>query len=491
MVGWEPDLLITRIPMKKRLISGKLPFQKVLKLFLLILWIPFTWSPIIIKPLSPMPADRSQKASLCGKLIFLDDIKTGAKLIGLLPCGEGKPYIFNKRPDELFNYYRLNNVVIVKDKNMQVRTKDYGEIYTFIIKFEDYIAINSCGECSGFTYTATPKYIETILSCSQRILNQTFNEFKNELTEIEFESTITALEDETFQSSVEEKCGMSDTCLENEFLLFLGNELGKLFYKHSLPLQQVIHFLKKLVVDPENVQSCMPVIKNIGHLVIGLNQQGYPIEVLEVTSPASPRMTNAQGKQTGVLDDGRVVEEISDTQVVVSSWSITVFSPSNITTTILVAGTGFGSVDIMAIHNNGEEVQHAHFKGMLFTQSTRSNLETVGPHPILKVDAIGNGNVEARNPDSFDVYPLINEWWINPSATITMTPYRDTASSTPTAILTSSPTPIPTTKPTSTNVVEQLEEPSPFPPCLSIAGIIFLSLAVVIQRRSRLLHQRY
>jgi len=471
--------------MKDMMYLMKSRLQKGIKLLFLIIWLPFTMAPKFNKPFGPLPADRTLKSTLCGRLIFLDDIKTGAKLIGLLPCGEGGPYIFNKRPDELHNFYRFHNVVIAKNKNAQIQTSNYGVIYTYIVKFEDYIAITSCGECSGFTSTATPKYRETMIRCSQWIFDKSFNEFDSDIPELEAESIYSTLKDETYLTTVEEKCGVNEDCMEKEISLWLGNELGKIFYNQSVPSQRIILLLKNLIVDPENMQICAPIARLVGYLIIGLNQQGYPINFLEVTSPAMPRLINAQSQQTGVLEDGSVTEEITGTKVVVTSWSVSILYPSNISATVQIEGVGFGSVDIQAIRNNGNEIQDARFEGLLYTQSTRSIFDFLGSQPVLKVDAIGNGNVEARNAESINVYPLIKGWLENPIPTFTITPSVASATLPPVVTQVISPTSSPTVRITSTVIDVQQKEPSlPFT-CPSIIGLIFLALAAVFQQRFR------
>ena len=113
-------------------------------------------------------------------------------------------------------------------------------------------------------------------------------------------------------------------CLQQKIAFRLGNELGELFHQRSVVLQKVIIFLKNLLVKPESMQACPSIDKMVWYLAIGLTQRGYAIELLEITSPATPFLIDVQGRQTGIQEDGSVVEEIPDSSVAVTS------VPSNI-----------------------------------------------------------------------------------------------------------------------------------------------------------------
>src|SRR3990172_13315705 len=62
----------------------------------------------------PFDQTNKNRSTLCGRLVFLEDYKTGAKMIGLIPCTESRPIIFATGPAELYDFYRFTNVVIKK-----------------------------------------------------------------------------------------------------------------------------------------------------------------------------------------------------------------------------------------------------------------------------------------------------------------------------------------------------------------------------------------
>ena len=92
---------------------------------------------------------------LCGRLVFLKDIKTDLTTIGLQPCGGGKPYIFHVGPKDLYDYYQFENVKIgVGDV---IRTAEWGNLNTYIVGFDSYRPINTCSDCGkAFVPSKTP-----------------------------------------------------------------------------------------------------------------------------------------------------------------------------------------------------------------------------------------------------------------------------------------------------------------------------------------------
>lgn len=91
-------------------------------------------------------ADQAKKMNLCGRLVFIQVLDGSITMLGLVPCGETKPYIFQQRPAEIANAYRFTNAVI-KSGN-KVQTRGYGSLTQYITGWDSYVVLNSCGECS-------------------------------------------------------------------------------------------------------------------------------------------------------------------------------------------------------------------------------------------------------------------------------------------------------------------------------------------------------
>ena len=95
-----------------------------------------------------------RKETLCGRLTFLQNTKTGENLIGLIPCGQSQPIIFSYRPSELHDYYRLHEVVI--KQGTPVYTANFGKISSYITKFSASFGIQDCNDCKIRAATWTP-----------------------------------------------------------------------------------------------------------------------------------------------------------------------------------------------------------------------------------------------------------------------------------------------------------------------------------------------
>ena len=95
-------------------------------------------------------------------------MKTGEKLIGLAPCGQTQPYIFDYRPNELHDYYRLQEVVI--KKGTPVQTLNYGVLSTYITHFSVSTAIQDCNACKITAPTWTPRPEQASLNCADWII---------------------------------------------------------------------------------------------------------------------------------------------------------------------------------------------------------------------------------------------------------------------------------------------------------------------------------
>ncbi|MDD5467957.1 MAG: hypothetical protein PHS96_09120 [Anaerolineales bacterium] len=83
---------------------------------------------------------------LCGKLVFIELKDSPIQELGLAPCGETKPLLFEVRPRELHNYYRFRNVEI--ESGMRIKTVRYGDLSKYIVGWDGYTELNSCGDCS-------------------------------------------------------------------------------------------------------------------------------------------------------------------------------------------------------------------------------------------------------------------------------------------------------------------------------------------------------
>ncbi len=89
---------------------------------------------------------------LCGELVFLEDMKTGYKTIGLKPCGSQKPFIFYTKPRDLVPYYQFRDAVL--ERGEKICDRYYGCLNVYISTFKNYVGLEKCSDC-GVVYLPT------------------------------------------------------------------------------------------------------------------------------------------------------------------------------------------------------------------------------------------------------------------------------------------------------------------------------------------------
>ncbi|MBN1537469.1 MAG: hypothetical protein JW908_12100 [Anaerolineales bacterium] len=94
--------------------------------------------------------------SLCGKLVFLTEAKTGATRLGLRPCaGNEKPYVFEQNPADLFNTYQFKDIEIESGEPFD--SVEYGKLTKYITEWAGYFQLTSCSDCNtGKVVVPTP-----------------------------------------------------------------------------------------------------------------------------------------------------------------------------------------------------------------------------------------------------------------------------------------------------------------------------------------------
>ncbi len=118
--------------------------------FVLIMSLWVVWlSPIMTRSAraSRLESFNATMGSLCGKLVFLTEAKTGATRLGLRPCVDGdKPYVFSQNPADLYNAYQFKNVTIESGDTFE--STEYGKLNKYITAWDSYIQLASCSDCN-------------------------------------------------------------------------------------------------------------------------------------------------------------------------------------------------------------------------------------------------------------------------------------------------------------------------------------------------------
>ena len=107
--------------------------------------------PVCQVTFNPRGAQATPKPiTLCGKLVFLTGYylerdKPQVATIGLLPCGKGKPLIFQIHPRYLVPYYQFEDAVIGTGR--AICTDQYGCLDQYITTFKTFYDLENCAQC--------------------------------------------------------------------------------------------------------------------------------------------------------------------------------------------------------------------------------------------------------------------------------------------------------------------------------------------------------
>jgi hypothetical protein len=401
------------------------------------------------------PNSSTRKDVLCGRLVFIQDSKTKLQLIGLIPCGQSQPYIFESRPEELHDYYRFYDVVIAQGDT--VFSSEYGRITTFIRSFKGYDPLPNCQACKPGPPTATPKPAAASAKCNDWLLSQSVAAFP--ALEKDAQARIAQdLKSYMAGPQVQSMCGPADSkntpneslrtsCLQQAASARLGANLGDALRAKSLPLTDVISFLSNLISASGAPLDCTSLPQQVMALAFGLNQQGYAIDILASASPAVPLLEDSQGQQAGIPAAGGVLSQIPGSQVAVASWGIAVLLPSGQALRWQARGTDTGNVSIQALRNSGSQVGLAAWLPVLTYAENLSEVDWGSSPPALQNGAQRSSAVVVMPASSYQSAAVNVPGFATaapalPSSTPTV-PAAPSATAAPAATTTIQPSPIP------------------------------------------------
>jgi hypothetical protein len=396
-----------------------------------------------------LPA-RTIKPTLCGKLAFLEDAKTGAKLIGLIPCGESRPIIFQRRPSELLEYYRFKDAAIVSGP--AVRTTTYGTISDYITRFDSYTAINSCNDCRPAVPGVRPAGSSPDLACSAWALTSLAADHPALAALPAFQEIEQNLGYFAKGQVLRQKCGLETVCQEREIHRQLGARLGPLLRQQQLTHVDVIAMLSGLLEKADQAQDCA----NPGSLVLNavatLNQQGYAIDALSLSAEASMLASDAQGAQAGMDGQGKPVANIPGSQLVTGDQNSYLLLLADQLASLELRGQQNGAATLETVLNRGDTIQYALFKNFPVYAATLGELDLSAAPPVLQLDAWGKGQFQPRQATFAEDGGRVVARLAPPTPVNTTTPTDapPTATTQPSPTFTASPTTLPTTLPTST-----------------------------------------
>jgi hypothetical protein len=417
-------------------------------------------------PNTIQPQTRSR---LCGKLLFLTDTKTGAKLIGLKSCDGSELFIFKQHPKELYNYYQFTDATITSGS---ATSTQMGKISKYITGWQGYIEIHSCAECGSnptpfpipppaptqppipiSTATSTNTAYENVVVCSTYVVDV----LKNALPVNDASQIITIV---NILLKCQFECRSKSTSYLQWYQCYKGcadwkqfEWVAKILIK-THPIGKIIMILFD-ILNPRGLQACGDLGPVISDLVTSLSKNGLPINLFGIHSSATLLIIDEQGRRTGFLEDGSIIQEIPDTLAVISGESKYILQPGELQTRIRIDAYDHELISMSAIRNTDTTIQDMIFSNIEVDNGMFAVLDTSGSAPLLILN--NSGEEKVIFPDYFV------ETIKNPSPIFTETPTPIQPPS-----FQPSPSPMPPTP---------FQPSSPSIPCLGGLLILFIPLA--------------
>lgn len=343
--------------------------------------------------------EKERRETLCGQLVFLTQLKTGQRLLGLTPCsGSHRPLIFIARPGKLYNYYRFKDVVIAKGD--RVMTQEYGAIEYFIEKFDSFVEIQDCSACQAKAPTRTPIPRLAALNCGEYLVQNGGQNYFPELADEDWQSALAQRwEDYAAGSELRQRCGDDSECQSESLMLLMGESLGERLAYTPRQLDMLIAFLYEQLLKPETAAACPDFAWSLRFLTAGLSRQGLAVDMLSAASPATLIVTDRLGRQAGLLANGATVEEIPGSKAAVTSQNKLVLLPGGLfseppAAEMIATWTADGAARLELAVNRPDEVWLASFADTHFTAGGWGRLDLAGEPPWLQMVAPG-GSIEA------------------------------------------------------------------------------------------------
>jgi hypothetical protein len=396
---------------------------------------------------------KRNRSTLCGRLVFLEDYKTQAKLIGLIPCNENRPLIFAARPGELYNFYRLANVVIKKGD--QVNTLGYGVLENYITKFDSFKEIYSCRDCDANAPAQSPASAAQAGECSRWVLDQAEMAFPEINSRQELQNLRGNLQAYANGTVVKQTCGVDSLCRIGATVQQLGVQLGPRLSWAGVTGEQASGWLAGLLSDPVALEACPSLDVIALKLVAGLDQQGYSLDLATIGDACVLLANDAQERRLG-FQDGTPLQEIPGAIPVENAGNQYLLYPSGSAVRLTLACTQSDTVNLQLVQRDLTGVREYVFNRLSVQNKTRGEIDPAASPLTLSLEPRGDGVAQERKPDRSLLHPALVAAIPSPTPIGTPAPATPTTSPPsptpqPTATLTPlppSPTPTPAEMPT-------------------------------------------
>ena len=165
----------------------------------------------------------------------------------------------------------------------------------------------------------------------------------------------------------------------------------------------ILRLIKSWTNSLLDLGECFLYIKDlILDLIASFIKGGVHLNVAIMESPAYVLVTDSSGQRAGFLDDGTIVQEIEETQVLSRDSMKFVFYPGSDTDTVRVKGTTAGTFNLsLALSRGGGYTAKVEYLDVPVTSDTVGTVDAQDEDYIMDVDENGDGVVDStRPPDS-------------------------------------------------------------------------------------------
>lgn len=413
------------------------------------------------EPYQPTSPGHDQGGVTCGKLVFLEDLKTSAKLIGLRACSGGEVYIFGQRPAELFNYYEFYGAVVKSGE--PINDPKYGTLKKYIVGFVNYRMIPDCSYC-GKNYspptntfpppppaTETPAPIAPVetavvgapvavespleppnVEVNSECINQTAQVVAQAMGFPKFQFLIDQAPGILKEAPGAEVCGDDPVCLKMAKLKTLMAGMVGAGFEASpgqRPIGQVMGAIASLMDRSAIGTACQMQGVMAVEMAKQFSIKGMAIDVYVVHSPVRMRVRDFENKESGFYKSGEVKQDIPLSVTRSKDDGEYVFLPSSSVAAVEFEGIADGAMTFEAVRNSGAVVQEIGYDQVPVEAATRGNLDVAAAaRPQLRITASSSGQLASIDPTRYEEFAIVAS--VAPStATPTAT---ETATLTPT-----------------------------------------------------------
>lgn len=408
------------------------------------------------QPYNPTQPPQNEGAVSCGKLVFLEDLNTGAKLIGLRDCSGGDVYIFGQRPAELFNYYEFYGVRVARGDD--INDAQYGKLNKYIVSFSNYRMIPDCSYCGRnfepptatfvpVTPTETAAVVAPVtteeVSTTELVESPAAPEGSLVTTECisntaevvaqamgfpKYQFLIDQADDILQEAPGEEVCGTDPTCLLTVQLKTLVAGMVETSFEASpgpRPVGQIMGAIATTMDSSEMDASCsLQGVMGV-EMAKQFSIKGMAINSYAMHSPADFRVRDFENKDSGFFKSGEVKQDIPLSVTRREGESEYVFVPSSSVAAVEFEGNSEGAMTFEAVRNAGAVVQEIGYDQVPVDAQTKGNLNvSAATQPKLEITASSSGQLASLDPTRYEEFAIVAS-----VAPVTATP---TGTSTPT-----------------------------------------------------------